>query len=264
MLGLWATGSGRHRRRLHHRHLDQQLRGDTEFGAPYFPTAAYPRYGWLGAKERFEGSAGETVRRRLLAEFDVHTMLRLATGIFYAGGVKANVLFFDKRQARPGKARTSTLWVYDFRVGQRFTLKQNPRVAGNGMAARHCAPGIGPVRALAVRHSPLTAGQWEPAARRRARQVLRAAAGEIPPPTLLLLGFSGPKAEAREITERIRQFQRDELKLELSKEKTLITNAQTGSARFLGYDIVAQPSDTKITRGRWAVNGAIGCGSLQK
>ncbi|ONH23944.1 HsdM family class I SAM-dependent methyltransferase [Pseudofrankia asymbiotica] len=74
----------------------------------------------------FEGGAGETIRRRLLSEFDVHTMLRLPTGIFYAGGVKANVLFFDKRQARPGKPWTSTLWVYDFRVGQRFTLKQNP------------------------------------------------------------------------------------------------------------------------------------------
>jgi type I restriction enzyme M protein len=51
----------------------------------------------------FEGGAGETIRRRLLAEFDVHTLLRLPTGIFYAGGVKANVLFFDKRPARPGQ-----------------------------------------------------------------------------------------------------------------------------------------------------------------
>ncbi len=74
----------------------------------------------------FEGGAGETVRRRLLTEFDVHTLLRLPTGIFYAGGVKANVLFFDKKEARPGNPWTSTLWVYDFRVGQHFTLKQNP------------------------------------------------------------------------------------------------------------------------------------------
>nr|WP_322752408.1 N-6 DNA methylase [Frankia sp. Cas3] len=51
----------------------------------------------------FEGGAGETVRRRLLTQFDVHTLLRLPTGIFYAGGVKANVLFFDKREARPGR-----------------------------------------------------------------------------------------------------------------------------------------------------------------
>ncbi|MBG0832561.1 SAM-dependent DNA methyltransferase [Planomonospora sp. ID67723] len=74
----------------------------------------------------FEGGAGETVRKRLLKQFDVHTLLRLPTGIFYAGGVKANVLFFDKKEARPGQAWTETLWVYDFRVGQHFTLKQNP------------------------------------------------------------------------------------------------------------------------------------------
>jgi type I restriction enzyme M protein len=72
----------------------------------------------------FEGGAGETIRRRLLQEFDVHTLLRLPTGIFYAGGVKANVLFFDKRPAgeRPW---TERLWVYDFRTNQHFTLKQN-------------------------------------------------------------------------------------------------------------------------------------------
>jgi type I restriction enzyme M protein len=71
----------------------------------------------------FEGGAGEAIRRRLLKEFDVHTLLRLPTGIFYAGGVKANVLFFDKRAAgeRPW---TEKLWVYDFRTNQHFTLKQ--------------------------------------------------------------------------------------------------------------------------------------------
>jgi type I restriction enzyme M protein len=72
----------------------------------------------------FEGGAGETIRRRLLDECDVHTLLRLPTGIFYAGGVKANVLFFDKRRARPGEPWTSKLWVYDFRIGQHFTLRQ--------------------------------------------------------------------------------------------------------------------------------------------
>ncbi|MEU5857216.1 class I SAM-dependent DNA methyltransferase [Nocardiopsis dassonvillei] len=75
----------------------------------------------------FEGGAGETVRRRLLRQFDFHTMLRLPTGIFYAGGVKANVLFFDRKPAlESGGAWTKKLWVYDFRTGQRFTLKQNP------------------------------------------------------------------------------------------------------------------------------------------
>lgn len=75
----------------------------------------------------FEGGAGEAIRRRLLKEFDVHTLLRLPTGIFYAGGVKANVLFFDKKAPRAdGQPWTSALWVYDFRVGQHFTLKTKP------------------------------------------------------------------------------------------------------------------------------------------
>ncbi|WP_404315532.1 N-6 DNA methylase [Prescottella equi] len=74
----------------------------------------------------FEGGAGETIRRRLLKEYDVHTLLRLPTGIFYAGGVKANVLFFDRKQARPSQPWTDKLWVYDFRTGEHFTLKQRP------------------------------------------------------------------------------------------------------------------------------------------
>lgn len=70
----------------------------------------------------FEGGAGETVRRRLLEQCDVHTLLRLPTGIFYAGGVKANVLFFDRKppSERPW---TQQLWIYDFRTNQSFTLK---------------------------------------------------------------------------------------------------------------------------------------------
>jgi type I restriction enzyme M protein len=73
----------------------------------------------------FEGGAGETIRRRLLAECDVHTLLRLPTGIFYAGGVKANVLFFDRKPASE-RPWTERLWVYDLRTNQHFTLKQNP------------------------------------------------------------------------------------------------------------------------------------------
>ena len=73
----------------------------------------------------FEGGAGETLRKRLLKEFDVHTLLRLPTGIFYAAGVKANVLFFDKKPAGD-KPWTTKLWVYDFRTNQHFTMKQNP------------------------------------------------------------------------------------------------------------------------------------------
>lgn len=73
----------------------------------------------------FEGGAGETVRRKLLHECDVHTLMRLPTGIFYAQGVKANVLFFD-RKAASDTPWTRTLWVYDLRTNMHFTLKQNP------------------------------------------------------------------------------------------------------------------------------------------
>ena len=73
----------------------------------------------------FEGGAGETVRRKLLAESDLHTILRLPTGIFYAQGVKANVLFFDRK---PGRERpwTERVWFYDYRTNVHHTLKQNP------------------------------------------------------------------------------------------------------------------------------------------
>lgn len=73
-----------------------------------------------------------------------------------------------------------------------------------------------------------------------------------------LLGFAGPKHEAEQITAAIERFLREELKLELSASKTLITHATSQAAHFLGYEIRAQHSDTKITRGRRAVNGAIG------
>src|SRR5438105_375233 len=73
----------------------------------------------------FEGGAGETVRRKLLHECDVHTLLRLPTGIFYAQGVKANVLFFDRKPASE-TPWTKELWIYDLRTNQHFTLKQNP------------------------------------------------------------------------------------------------------------------------------------------
>jgi type I restriction enzyme M protein len=72
----------------------------------------------------FEGGAGETVRRKLLTEFDVHTLLRLPTGVFYAQGVKANVLFFDKKPARESPW-TEKVWIYDLRTNKHFTLKTN-------------------------------------------------------------------------------------------------------------------------------------------
>jgi type I restriction enzyme M protein len=73
----------------------------------------------------FEGGAGETIRRKLMHECDVHSLLRLPTGIFYAQGVKANVLFFDRKPASP-KPWTRKLWVYDLRTNRHFTLKANP------------------------------------------------------------------------------------------------------------------------------------------
>ncbi len=73
----------------------------------------------------FEGGAGETIRKKLLKTCDAHTLLRLPTGIFYAQGVKANVIFFDKKPGRE-QAWTSKLWIYDLRTNKHFTLKTNP------------------------------------------------------------------------------------------------------------------------------------------
>jgi type I restriction enzyme M protein len=69
----------------------------------------------------FEGGAGEKIRRELLTRGDVHTLLRLPTGIWYSAGVKANVLFFDKTPPTD-----QHLWVYDLRTNKTFTLRQNP------------------------------------------------------------------------------------------------------------------------------------------
>lgn len=68
----------------------------------------------------FEAGAGETIRKKLLNDFNLHTILRLPTGIFYANGVKANVLFFTKG------SKTKELWIYDYRTGIKHTLATNP------------------------------------------------------------------------------------------------------------------------------------------
>src|SRR5688572_30530569 len=75
----------------------------------------------------FEGGAGEKVRRKLLQECEVHTLLRLPTGIFYAQGVKANVIFFDRK---PGAKEpwTKKVWIYDFRTNKEFTSKERRMV----------------------------------------------------------------------------------------------------------------------------------------
>ena len=73
----------------------------------------------------FEGGAGETVRKKLLETTDLHTILRLPTGIFYAQGVKANVLFFDNKPASKDPW-TSEVWIYDYRTNIHHTLKKSP------------------------------------------------------------------------------------------------------------------------------------------
>ena len=73
----------------------------------------------------FEGGAGEIIRQKLLHTTDLHTILRLPTGIFYKPGVKANVLFYDKKPASP-EMQTKEVWIYDFRTNVHFTLKQHP------------------------------------------------------------------------------------------------------------------------------------------
>lgn len=73
----------------------------------------------------FEEGAGEKIRKRLLHSFNLHTILRLPTGIFYAQGVKANVLFFEKRGNSEG-VQSKEVWIYDLRSAKRFTLVGNP------------------------------------------------------------------------------------------------------------------------------------------
>jgi type I restriction enzyme M protein len=73
----------------------------------------------------FEGGAGETIRKNILKTCDLHTILRLPTGLFYAQGVKANVLFFEKKPTSEN-AQTKEVWIYDYRTNVKHTLKQNP------------------------------------------------------------------------------------------------------------------------------------------
>jgi type I restriction enzyme M protein len=73
----------------------------------------------------FEGGAGETIRKKLLETTNLHTILRLPTGIFYKQGVKANVLFFDNKPASKNPW-TNEIWFYDFRTNIKFSLKKSP------------------------------------------------------------------------------------------------------------------------------------------
>ena len=108
---FWATSSNKQLNFLQHVRTLLKIRGTAAVVVP--------------DNVLFEGGAGETVRRHLLDECDVHSLLRLPTGIFYKPGVKANVLFFDRKPASE-KPWTPYLWIYDLRTNQRFTLKNNP------------------------------------------------------------------------------------------------------------------------------------------
>lgn len=85
----------------------------------------------------FEGGAGEKIRRKLLENCDVHTILRLPTGIFYAQGVKANVVFFDNAP-KDRRAHTKGIWFYDLRTNKRFTLKTRQLKLDDLLDFVHC------------------------------------------------------------------------------------------------------------------------------
>jgi len=109
--GFWATTSNKQLNFLQHVKTLLKIDGKAAIVVP--------------DNALFEGGAGETIREKLLHECDVHTLLRLPIGIFYAQGVKANVLFFDRKQVSENPW-TEELWIYDLRTNRHFTLKQNP------------------------------------------------------------------------------------------------------------------------------------------
>lgn len=108
---FWATTSNKQLNFLQHVHTLLQENGRAAVVVP--------------DNVLFEGGAGETIRRRLLTQADVHTILRLPTGLFYAQGVKANVIFFDKKKGREAPW-TDHVWFYDLRTNMHFTLKTKP------------------------------------------------------------------------------------------------------------------------------------------
>jgi type I restriction enzyme M protein len=99
----------------------------------------------------FEGGAGEKIRRALLQQCEVHTLLRLPTGIWYSPGVKANVLFFDKKTVTKAPA-TKEVWVYDLRSNQKFSLRQNPIELEDLADFIHCYHADNPSRRKETSH----------------------------------------------------------------------------------------------------------------
>jgi type I restriction enzyme M protein len=108
---FWATTSNKQLNFVQHIHTILKTTGMTAVVVP--------------DNVLFEGGAGETVRKKLLETTDLHTILRLPTGIFYAHGVKANVIFFDAKPASKN-AWTKEIWYYDYRTNIHHTLKKNP------------------------------------------------------------------------------------------------------------------------------------------
>jgi type I restriction enzyme M protein len=108
---FWATGSNKQLNFVQHIHTLLKVNGTAAIVVP--------------DNVLFEGGSGELVRKKLLETTDLHTILRLPTGIFYKPGVKANVIFFEKKLASPTN-QTKEIWFYDFRTNVHFTLKKNP------------------------------------------------------------------------------------------------------------------------------------------
>jgi group II intron reverse transcriptase/maturase len=137
-----------------------------------------------------------------------------------------------------------------------YNLGDKRRANGEYLAAQHAiararrAGDREAVRALGRHRRTLPYGDPNDPGYRRLRYVRYA--------DDFLLGFAGPKHEAREITAKIRTFLRSELALELSESKTLITHAVSQAARFLGYEIRVLHEDTKVTAGRRSINGTPG------
>lgn len=108
---FWATTSNKQLNFLQHIHTILKTTGKAAVVVP--------------DNVLFEGGAGEIIRKRLLETTDLHTILRLPTGIFYSQGVKANVIFFDARYASKDN-QTKEVWYYDYRTNIHHTLKKNP------------------------------------------------------------------------------------------------------------------------------------------
>lgn len=108
---FWTTGSNKQINFVQHIHSILKVGGTAAVVVP--------------DNVLFEGGGAEIVRKKLLDTTDLHTILRLPTGIFYKQGVKANVIFFENRAASK-ENQTKEVWIYDFRTNQHFTLKKNP------------------------------------------------------------------------------------------------------------------------------------------